>query len=277
MIIITVCNHKGGTGKTTTSINLSAALSLSGLRVLVVDLDPQGFLTRMMGMGEPPPGKSSLKLFQQDTSSPPVIQSLPAFDLIPSSPALSTMMRKLTKPTDVLWAREYLRTVIDGYDVVLLDTAAAVTVYSLNALVASDVVLIPVAPEYQPIVGAEQTWQTVGMVRDKLNPAIKSTRFLFTMVDGRKKNHRAYREYLRDKYQEGVMRSIVRTCTTLSVSARNGTTVYDADSTARGAVDYANVADEVLGLVQEAKATASKPEMPVKESYFRPAEHQKHS
>ncbi|MDA0684322.1 MAG: ParA family protein [Bacteroidetes bacterium] len=277
MIILTVCNHKGGTGKTTTSINLSAALSLSGLRVLVIDLDPQGFLTRMMGMGEPPPGKSSLQLFQQDTASPPIIQSLPAFDLIPSSPALSTTMRKLTKPTDVLWAREYLIGSIDGYDVVLLDTAAAVTVYSLNALVASDMVLIPVAPEYQPVVGAEQTWQTVSMVRDKLNPAIKNTKFLFTMVDGRKKNHRAYREYLREKYQEGVMRSIVRTCTTLSVSARNGTTVYDADSTARGAIDYANVADEILGMVKSSALSEVQEEKPVRESYFRPAEHQNNS
>ena len=97
------------------------------------------------------------------------------------------------------------------------------------------------------------------------------------MVDGRKKNHRAYREYLREKYQEGVMRSIVRTCTTLSVSARNGTTVYDADSTARGAIDYANVADEILGMVKSSALSEVQEEKPVRESYFRPAEHQNNS
>ncbi len=197
MFILTVCNHKGGTGKTTTSINLSAALSLSGKRVLVIDLDPQGFMTRMMGVSEPAPEASSLVLFQQDTDGPAPIQALPSFDMISSSPALSAAMRKLTKPTDVLWAKEYLERTISGYDVILIDTAAAVTVYSLNALVASDAVVIPVAPEYQPVVGAEQTFQTVSMVKKRLNPALKEQRFLFTMVDGRKKNHRSYREYMR--------------------------------------------------------------------------------
>lgn len=307
MFILTVCNHKGGTGKTTSSINLSAALSLSGKRVLVIDLDPQGFLTRMMGVSEPTSEASSLVLFKQDTAGPAPIQELPSFDLIPSSPALSAAMRKLTQPTDVLWAKEYIEQAISGYDVVLIDTAAAVTVYSLNALVASDAVVIPVAPEYQPVVGAEQTYQTVSMVKKRLNPALKEQRFLFTMVDGRKKNHRSYREYMRGKYGSTVMRSIVRTCTTLSVSARNGTTVFDADVMARGAIDYANVADEWLGIMESyapkeeqppstastsepaatpepteqtaapselpgepAKATQPSPEPAARESYFRP-------
>lgn len=293
MFTLTICNHKGGTGKTTTSINLSAALSLSGKRVLVIDLDPQGFLTRMMGLTEPAPEASSLVLFKQDINAAPPIQRLPAFDLIPSSPALSAAMRKLTQPTDVLWAREYLQAAVSGYDIVLLDTAAAVTVYSLNALVASQAVIIPVAPEYQPVVGAEQTYQTVQMVRKRLNPGLKEERFLFTMVDGRKKNHRAYREYLRGKYGPTVMRPIVRTCTTLSVSARNGTTVYDADASARGAIDYANVADEVIQMMggempgvsteasPEDKAPEANPDSSEmgasntdaghRESYFRPA------
>lgn len=272
MFTLTVCNHKGGTGKTTTSINLSAALALSGKRVLVIDLDPQGFLTRMMGLGEPEPDQSSLVLFQQDINREPPIQKLQAFDLIPSSPALSAAMRKLTQPTDVLWAKEYLQAAIHGYDVVLLDTAAAVTVYSLNALVASQAVIIPVAPEYQPVVGAEQTWQTVQMVRKKLNPGLKEERFLFTMVDGRKKNHRAYREYMRGKYGPTVLRPIVRTCTTLSVSARNGTTVFDVDATARGAVDYANVADAVLAMMGPQMAEVLEPsDAPGREAHFRAA------
>lgn len=285
MFILTVCNHKGGTGKTTTSINLSAALSLSGKKVLVIDLDPQAFLTRMLGLPEPPPEASSLVLFGQDTDRTVPIQALPTFDLIPSSPALSAAMRKLTKPTDVMWAKEYLAEAVTGYDIVLIDTAAAVTVYSLNALVASDAVLIPVLPEYQPVVGAEQTFQTVSMVQKRLNPALKHQRFLFTMVDGRKKNHRAYREYLRGKYGSTVMSAIVRTCTSLSLSSKSGSTVFDADVLARGAIDYANVADEWLRIIdddhQQSAALESSgvsmsslnpvsANLPQKESHFRP-------
>ena len=246
MITLTVCNHKGGTGKTTTSINLSAALALGGYKVLVVDLDPQGFLTRMMGQPEPEVSASSLMLFEQELGSKLPIIQLPTFDLIPSSLALSTAQRRLTKPTDVLWAKEYIQSEIKGYDVVVLDTAAAVTVYSLNALVASDLVVIPVLPEYQPVIGAEQTYQTVKMVQKKLNPGLSVCRFLFTMVDGRKRNHLAYRKYLREKYGDDVLNGIIRTCTTLSISSRDGRTVYDSNPTARGAIDYANLADEVI-------------------------------
>lgn len=251
MITLTVCNHKGGTGKTTTSINLSAALSLSGSKVLVVDLDPQGFLTRMMGQSEPEVSASSLVLFDQDLTAAPPILKLPNFDLIPSSPALSTALRRLTKPTDVLWVKEYIQSQLRGYDVVVLDTAAAVTVYSLNALVASDLVIIPVLPEYQPVVGAEQTYQTVKMVQKSLNPGLSASKFLFTMVDARKRNHHAYRGYLREKYQEDVMTGIVRTCTTLSVSSHDGRSVYDTNPAARGAIDYANIAEEVSVMFQD--------------------------
>ncbi len=251
MITLTVCNHKGGTGKTTTSINLSAALALSGSKVLVVDLDPQGFLTRMMGQSEPDVSASSLVMFEQDLQSPPPILRLSTFDLIPSSPALSPALRRLTKPTDVLWAKEYIHSQLTGYDVVILDTAAAVTVYSLNALVASDLVIIPVLPEYQPVVGAEQTYQTIKMVQKSLNPGLTEAKFLFTMVDARKRNHHAYRGYLREKYGEDVMAGIVRTCTTLSVSSHDGRSVYDTNPHARGAIDYANIAEEVTTLFQD--------------------------
>ncbi|PIQ63628.1 MAG: cobyrinic acid a,c-diamide synthase [Bacteroidetes bacterium CG12_big_fil_rev_8_21_14_0_65_60_17] len=250
MITISVCNHKGGTGKTTSSINLSAALSLSGLNVLVVDLDPQGFLTRMVGVGEPVPAASSAVLFDPDAKADRVLPILDtgSFALMPSSPALSSGMRKLTRPVDVLWLKEFVERDAPslGYDILLFDTAAAVTVYSLNALAASNHVVIPVLPEYQPVVGAEQTWQTAQMVRKKLNPGLDEPSFLLTMVDGRKQNHRSYRAYMREKYGPHVMRQIIRTCTTLSISHGPGGNVYSRNAHARGAVDYAGAAEELL-------------------------------
>jgi chromosome partitioning protein len=247
MIPITVCNHKGGTGKTTTSLMVAAALGLSGRRVLAVDLDPQGFLSRLTGTPEPPPERSSHAMFEEGAPfDPGCIVSLPSFDLLPSSSRLSAALRRLNRPVDVLWVREFASRHLAEYDFVVYDTAAAVTVYSLNALVASRLVLIPVLPEYQPVVGAEQTWQTALTVRRKLNPGLESPMFLLTMVDARKREHHLYRHYLRERYGASVMEPIVRTSASLAGSRQDGRTAFDFDPRGRGAVDYANVVDSLL-------------------------------
>ena len=254
MFVLSVCNHKGGTGKTTTVIHVAAALGLSGHRTLVIDLDPQGFLTRTMGIEEPPAEATVATLFEPSVDLDRVpVQEASGFDLLPSSSSLTKRMRDLNKPTDVLWVREALQQAALDYDVVLFDTAAAVTVYSLNALVASQHVFVPVLPEYQAIVGAEQTFQTVKLVEEKLNPRLQSKAFLLTQVDGRKGIHRTYQQYLREKYGDLVLENVIRTSTSLAESREAGTTVFDHDSGARGARDYANVTDEILRRVRRAE------------------------
>jgi chromosome partitioning protein len=252
MIVLAICNHKGGTGKTTSAIHIAAALGLSGRRTLVIDLDPQSFLSRTLGVPEPAEEDSSLVLFDMErrVADVPIVK-MQGFDLLPSSTGLTRAMRRLNKPTDVLWAREALQQ--DGlasrYDVVMFDTAAAVTVYSLNALVASRYVLIPVTPEYQPVLGAEQTFQTSMLVRDKLNPDLQTPWFLFTQVDARKRTHHAYRKYVRRQYSDQVLRSIIRTSTILSETREDGTTAFDHDPYSRGSRDYANAADELVNRI----------------------------
>lgn len=262
MIVLSVCNHKGGTGKTTSALHLGAAFGLSGYRVLVVDLDPQSFLTRTLGIGEPAERQSALMLFQDEVplTHVPVV-SLHGFDLLPSSSGLTKRMRRLNKPTDVFWAREALAQPLP-YDVVLFDTAAAVTVYSLNALVAAGHVVIPVTPEYQPVLGAEQTYQTVSMVRQRLNPDLAEPLFLFTQVDARKRAHYRYRRYLRSRYGEQVMKTLIRTSAALASSYEDGTTVYQHDPYARGARDYANAADELRRVIAEKRAAPQQTSQP---------------
>lgn len=252
MIVLSVCNHKGGTGKTTTAIHLAAALGLSGWRVLVIDLDPQGFLSRTMNVEEPPVEESVAALFGPDADLHEIgVREVSGFDLIPSSSTLTKRMRSLNKPTDVLWMREALQAADLDYDLVLFDTAAAVTVYSLNALVASRHVLIPVLPEYQSVVGGEQTYQTTELVQEKLNPLLRSRAFLLTQVDGRKRMHKAYAEYIREKYGPKVLDTVIRTSTSLAESREGGTTVFDHDAESRGALDYANAADELMRRIQD--------------------------
>jgi len=245
MPVLSICNHKGGTGKTTTAIHLAAAYGLSGRRVLLVDLDPQGFLTRLLGEEEPPEEASSLILFDPEASLHDVpVRAMKGFDLLPASYSMTKAARRLNKPTDVLWVKEALEAGHD-YDLVLLDTAAAMTVFSLNALVASSLVLIPVTPEYQPVVGAEQTYSTARLVQEKLNPDLVEPLLLLTQVDARKRDHNALSQYVRRTYGQRVLRAEVRTSAALAESATGGVTVFQRDLNSRGAQDYANAADEV--------------------------------
>ena len=257
MPVLTVCNHKGGTGKTTTSIHLAAAFGHAGGRVLAIDFDPQGFLTRMLGADEPPPEHSALGLLdaQADLRSFPV-QTVSGFDLVGSSMGLTRALRALTKPTDVLWLRETLAAG-HGYDIVLIDTAAALSAFTMNALVASDLVVIPVTPEYQPVVGAEQTWQTCGLVQDKLNPRLAQPRFLLTQVDGRLNRHEKYAAYLREKYGDAVLQTPIRTSSSLAAASRDGRTVFDARVATRGAVDYRGAAKEIARHLYDAASTGA--------------------
>lgn len=246
MHVLTICNHKGGTGKTTSAIHVAAALGMSGRRTLVIDLDPQGFLTRTMGIAEPPEAESSLALFdhQVNLRDVPTV-SVRSFDILPASYGLTRSLRRLNKPTDVFWAKEALQQGLD-YDIVLFDTAAAVTVYSLNALVASRHLIVPVTPEYQPVLGAEQTAQTTQLVQERLNPELADPLFLFTQVDARKNNHKMYRRYFRNKYGDKVMKSIIRTSAALADMHSDGTTAFDTSPSSRGSRDYANATDEIV-------------------------------
>ena len=245
MPVLSICNHKGGTGKTTTTIHLAAAFGLSGRRVLAIDLDPQGFLTRLLGVDEPSEAQSSLALFNPESDLRTLdLIPLNGFDLLPASYTMTKAARKLSSPTDVLWIKEAFEQGHD-YDLILLDTAAAMSVFSLNALVASDVVLIPVTPEYQPVVGAEQTYSTARLVQEKLNPTLLEPLFLLTQVDARKRDHASYSQYVREGYGDRVLASEIRTSASLAESARGGETVFDRDITSRGARDYANAADEM--------------------------------
>ncbi|MYF63633.1 MAG: AAA family ATPase, partial [Rhodothermaceae bacterium] len=142
MEVITIGNHKGGTGKTATSLHIGAVFGLIGYKTLLIDLDPQGFLTRMMGVDTNSVVDTSLRLFDVDTSLAQLeTVPLPSFHLLPSSEGMRTREKKLTSTIDLFLVKEALRGQ-DLYDVIILDTAAALSSYVLNALVTADTLMI---------------------------------------------------------------------------------------------------------------------------------------
>ena len=238
-----------GRGKTTTAINLSSALGLTGHKTLVIDMDPQGFLTSMLGLPQPQKRGSCIMLFEQGISLTDIqFTRVGSIDVLPSSSMMTSKMRHLNKAIDVFWVKEAIGDG-SGYDIIIFDTAAAITVFSLNALVASDQVLIPVTPEYQPVMGAEQTVETVKVVGQKLNPRLDHPKLLLTQVDARRRTHQRYREYLRHKYGEQVLPVEIRTCSSLANSYKGGATVFDIDMNSRGAQDYARLTDDLLPIL----------------------------
>ena len=246
MAVISVSNHKGGTGKTTTSVHIAAALKLLGYKIIVIDLDPQGYLTRLMDIDPSDIVHASVDLFKPDNSlSDLEVLHLPSFDLLPCVDGMNHHRRKLTSVTDMFWIKEMLQDQ-SVYDIVILDTAAAMSEYVLNALIAADTLVIPVTPEPQSVHGASQTWNTAKEVRKKWNPSLKMVMFLLTNVHGRKNAHRRYSQYMRKKYGKLVMDTVIRTCSSLADVCRGGHTIFETGLDSRGAKDYAAVVDELI-------------------------------
>ena len=251
MPTITVANHKGGTGKTITTLNLAAALAMSGNSVLA--LDPQGFLTHFLGCEEPAPVDSSWMLFQEDSRYGELsVRPTGHFDLIPSCQELVNLPNRLDQREDVHQVRDRLSGFYE-YDWIFIDTAAAVTAVSVSAMVAARRILIPVIPEYQGITGAHQTIETCRSLRNAIGYPNDPPFLLCTQMDARKRQHSKYEEYLRHHFADRVFDQVIRTNSCLSETRAEGDTVFDRAPHSRGARDYANAADELINRLRPAR------------------------
>ena len=191
--IIAVVNQKGGTGKTTTTENLGVGLALEGKKVLLVDTDPQASLTVSLGNPCPDdlsPTLSDLmgKIMMENPITPDegILHHPEGVDLVPSNIELSGMevalVNAMSRETIL---RQYLDTVKQNYDYILLDCMPSLGMLTVNALAAADNVLIPVQAAYLPAKGLEQLLGTINKVKRQINPKLKIEGILLTMVDSR--------------------------------------------------------------------------------------------
>ena len=254
--IIAISNQKGGTGKTTTAVNLGIGLANEGKRVLLIDYDAQGSLTQCLGYPNPDELSVTISsLMEKVIREQPVLENegilhhKEGVDFIPANIELSGMETALVN----IMSRErvlkdYLATVKDNYDYVLIDCTPSLGMLTINALTAANEVIIPVQSHFLPAKGLEQLLGTVAKVKRQINPALKINGILLTMVDGRTNLARDISQLIRNTYGNHI--KVFKTEIPLSIKAAEtsavGKSIYSYDKNGRVADAYRNLTKEVL-------------------------------
>ena len=254
--ITALCNQKGGVGKTVTAVNLGIGLARTGKRVLLVDVDSQGSLTASLGYQHPDQMENTLaailgRIISDEPVSPGegIIHHAEGVDLLPANIELSglevTLVNTMSRETVL---REYLNSVRDLYDVILLDCCPSLGMLTINALAAADEVIIPLMAHYLSIKGMEQLIRTISNVKRKINPGLEIAGILITMADMRTNYSREIVELLHSAYggKLRIFDSIIPLSIRAAETSAEGRSIYLHDPAGKVSAAYEALTREVL-------------------------------
>ena len=247
--IIAIANQKGGVGKTTTAINLSACLAEAGQRVLVIDIDPQGNTTSGLGVDKNDVDNTIYEVILRTIDIKEAIQknAFENLDIIPSNVNLAGAEIDLIDVDE----REYvlknsIAEVRGEYDFVILDCPPSLSMLTVNAMTAANTVLVPIQCEYYALEGLTQLMHTINLVKKKLNPKLELEGVVFTMYDSRTNLSLQVVENVKDNLKENIYKTIIPRNIRLAEAPSHGLPINIYDTKSSGAESYRLLAEEVI-------------------------------